>query len=175
MKEERHLHVVDPSTGELLDECPTCNEWARKYNGVLSQLGQLRAQIKGDEGHELFPAAKRLHDYWRERCKHPRTEFEAEEFKQVRPRLAKYGEQMVRRAIDGAAYDPWISKRKNGSALRHDSWEIIMRKGKFEEFVNKAPYHLPSPERVLTLAKALAWLHGWEPNQATAEAQRRLR
>lgn len=43
-------------------------------------------------------------------------------------------------AIDGAAFDPFITKRKNGSVQRHDDLELICRSSKhFEEFIAKAP------------------------------------
>jgi hypothetical protein len=172
----RHLHIVDPRSGEVLDECPTCNEWARKYNGVLSQLGQMRIELEGEfQSHELFPRCKKLHDYWRERCRHPRTTFTVEDFKVALPRLKEHDDEMCRHAIDGAAFDPFVTQRKNGSQKRHDDWELIMRKGKFEEFCNKAPWHLPDPAKVKVLADALAFLNPHMPlPECVAEATRRL-
>jgi hypothetical protein len=169
------LRLVDPRTGELTDKCPTCAEWSRKYNGVLSQLGQMRAAMDADRNHELFPDAKRLFDFWKERCNHPRSEFTPERFKECLPHLRDLGEATCRRAIEGAAFDCYTTTRKNGTIHRHDGWSLIFRsREKVEDFANRAPYHLPDPEDIVRLANALKFVWGWEIEKAHAEATRRL-
>lgn len=145
----RPLRLVNPETGEITDEaCPNCadltyklEELTRKYHGSLSQIGRLRAD-KGREAraHELFPTVKELFDYWRDRCKHPGSKFTPERFWQAVDIVEEYGEAACRRAIDGAAYDPWITKRKNGSEKRHDAWDLVFKSSaKMEDFANRAP------------------------------------
>lgn len=176
---ERTLRLVNPETGEIADQvtaCAVCDEWARKYHGVLSQLGKLRAEMAADTDHDLFPTATRVFDYWRERCNHPRTKFTPEHFKEALPYLRDYGEDMCRRAVDGAAYDPYTTIRKNGSVQRHDGWWLIFQNpDKFTSFANRAPYHLPNPDHVKTIAEALVFIHGWEIDVAVEEARKRAR
>jgi hypothetical protein len=181
----RHLRMVDPETGEVTEHgCPGCfkrdDEIATlrtEKAGWSSRYHNLRREVMAEESHDLFPAATRLFEFWKERCNHPRTKFKAEHFKACEPYLRDYGEEMCRRAIEGVAYDPYRTQRKNGTWKRHDGWGNIIFKNteSFTEHCNKAPYHLPSPERVKTLADALMHVWSWEPEHAVAEAQRRLR
>lgn len=175
-KARPQLRLVNPQTGELTDDCPTCNEWSRKYHGVLSQLGLMRSEAEGDTNHELFPVAKRLFDFWKERCNHPRSDFTPERFKECLPHLRDLGQEVCRRAVEGAAFDPYTTTRKNGSTHRHDGWELIFRsRAKVEDFANRAPYHLPDPEKVKVLADALAFLDKHKPlAECVEEARRRL-
>ncbi len=178
---EPQLRLVDTTTGALAgpDDCPTCAEWAKKYHGALSQLGLLRAELAPDEDHALFPLAKRLHDYWRKRCGHEKSRFGPERFKEILPRLREHeddAERLCLLAIDGAAFDPFISRRKNGSAHRHDEWHLIWHPDKFESFVNRAPFHKPKPEHLAAVSKAILWRHpDWDYERVTAEAKARVR
>jgi hypothetical protein len=96
----------------------------------------------------MWPAAKRLFGEWKLACNHKRSPFTTDRFWQVEPyltntRYAK-GEQeridLCRRAIAGAAFDPFVTRRRNGSTKRHDDWELIFRdSSKFEEFCCRAP------------------------------------
>jgi hypothetical protein len=59
---------------------------------------------------------------------------------------AKYGQEveqrvaLCRRAVAGAAFDPFVSRRRNGTEHRHDDWDLIFRSSdKFEQFCCKAP------------------------------------
>lgn len=177
----RTLRLVDPDTGELT-AAPKLQELQDTVDGlqhtIRSQsatIGRLKRDLNPEEDHDLFPAAKRLHDFWRERCNHPKSKFSPERFKEVLPRLKEHGEGMCRRAIEGAAYDCFTTVRKNGTVKRHDGWELIFRHDKFEEMVNRAPYHLPDPKAVVVLAKALTFLTPDLPlEQAIEEAKVRL-
>lgn len=51
-----------------------------------------------------------------------------------------YSPEDFKRAIDGAAFDPFRTKRKNGTWQTHDDLELICRSSKhFDEFIAKAP------------------------------------
>lgn len=179
------LRLVDPATGEITERgCPKCAEMAVQLEGSerdirswRARYAQLKASITEDEQHDLFPSAKRLFEFWKERCNHPRSDFTAERFSQVLPHLRDLGEEMCHRAIEGAAYDPFTTTRKNGTVVRHDSWGLIFRsRDKTEEFANRAPYHLPKAEHVHTLTKALLFLYKpLEIHEAVDAAQRMLR
>ncbi len=177
------LRLVDPETGEF-HERPQSNIVLEDtveglQHTVRSQaatIGKLKAELKPDEDHDLFPAAKRLHDFWRERCNHPKSKFSVERFKEALPRLKEHDEAMCRRAIEGAAYDCYRKVRKNGTVKRFDDWGLIFRANMFEEFANRAPYHKPKPEDLAIVSKALLWRHpSWELPKVTAEAKLKVR
>lgn len=178
------LRLVNKETGEITEEaCPGCFKREEEIaslktekRGWISRYYNLKREFEPEQGHELFPAAKRLFDFWKERCNHPRSDFTAERFQTVLPHLRDLGEDLCRRAIEGAAYEPYTTIRKNGTVKRHDDWTLVFRsRDKVEEFANRAPYHLPKPEHIKTLANALMFL-GWaREDQAVAEATRRLK
>lgn len=168
MASSARLRLVDPETGELKEaECPNCAGKDATIttlgNKIVSLQGRLtQALQRADESHESFPAFKRCHDYWRTRCHHPRTKYDIDDFKLWLPWFEKYGEAMCMQAIDGAAFDPYITPRKNGTKARHDGFRLIFRGGakpQFMEFCNRAPVHLPDPVHVVTLTKAI--MFGW--------------
>lgn len=148
-REQRHLHPIDPDTGEIT--CPEClerqrvlDELTRKYHGALAQIGRLRNDTETEaRRHALWPQALAHHDYWRDICNHPRSEFTAERF-WLCERFVRADEEdgtdYAMRAIEGAAFDPMTRERRNGTVERYDSWELIFRdRGKFESFVSRAP------------------------------------
>ena len=94
--------------------------------------------------HGLFPKVRELFDYWRKVCRHPNSKYTPDRFTAALPYLEKYGEATCRRAIDGAAFDPYERPRKNASMKRFDSWSgypssIFASADKFEDFANRAP------------------------------------
>lgn len=144
----RHLAAVDPDTGEILDRCPGCAERDDQIRGLERDLNAWRlryADLARDKERDAelsdhWEAANRLMAYWRERCNHPRSRMSVSRFELIEPFLRKDGEDLCRRAIDGAAYDPFVTTRKNGTQKRHDGWDLIFRdRAKFEEFCNRAP------------------------------------
>jgi hypothetical protein len=79
-------------------------------------------------------------EYWQATCRHPRATWNAERFFLVEPFVKKHGVEMCKRAVDGAAFDPFVTTRRNGSTKRHDGFDLIFRSvDKFEEFANRAP------------------------------------
>jgi hypothetical protein len=144
----RHLHVVDVETGEKLDGCPMCAHLNDQLKGAERDIRSWRARYADatrDREAEarrsrFWPVAQELHSHWRGVCSHPRSKWTADTFWLVEPHLRTYGEDMCRRAIDGAAYDPFTKKRKNGSLKRFDDWSLIFRDSMHvEDFANRAP------------------------------------
>lgn len=192
------LRLVDPDTGEVTDYgCSGCFKRDEEIaalkvekRGWITRFYNLKREAEAEEGHELFPEAKRVFDHWKDLCKHryhkptrrgkcascSNIQFTAERFKLIEPHLRDLGEELCMRAVEGGAYDPNTDTRRNGTTVRFNDWGLIFRnRDKVEDFANRAPYHLPDPVKVKTLANALMFL-GWnEPNQAVAEAQRRLK
>lgn len=141
-------HLVDSTTGEHLGECPNCAAVQDQLDGAHKEIRAWRARyadLKRDKeremkDHELFPVAAKVFEYWKERCCHPRSDFTPDRFFLLMPFVKRYGEKLCRQAIDGAAFDPFVTRRKNGSPKRHDGVDLIFRSAdKFEEFCNRAP------------------------------------
>ncbi len=145
----RHLHVIDAETGEVVtDGCPGCAQLQdivagleRDIRGWTTRYANLKRDKDAEaRDHEMWPTAFELFKHWRKVCNHPRCKFTQERFWLLLPFLSEHGPDACRRAIDGAAFDPFTTRRKNGTAKRHDGFELIFRdSGKFEEFVNRAP------------------------------------
>lgn len=165
--DEVALIVVNPETGEQ------AGTLAEHMQALEDQIAGLQRDVRGwaaryadlkrDKGAEAqespaWPAAKRVFDYWRQECRHPRSAFTLDRFEMIRPFLEKLGDQkkpqperlaeaeaLCKRAIDGAAHDPFITTRKNGTQKRHDPIDLIFRNAdKMEEFCNRAPIKPPS-------------------------------
>lgn len=129
---------------ELDNKDIVIKELQRKEKGWALENGKLRRLNEGDgwkhdpHYNDAFLAFKE----WRSKCEHPRSQFTRDRFKVVRPWIAndKYGLRMVLLAIDGAAYDPFIVTRRNGTKKRLDDWERIFKDaGSIEEFACRAP------------------------------------
>ena len=134
--------------GEILPPCPTCEDKERvlrraenRIRGLELQIAQLKEdRAKSARNHTRWHEVEALFDEWKRHCKHPNSRLSADRFYLALPFLEGHGEDLCRRAIAGAAYDAYETKRKNGTTKRHDDWELIHRsQGKFEEFCNRAP------------------------------------
>lgn len=151
-----HLHLVNTETGEVHEKCPGCQVKDDEIEGlqgtIRSQAAKITALKRDREReareHQLWPVAVEVVRVWRVMCRHGRASFGAAEFELIRPILQekRYGKDleerklMCLRAIAGAAFDPFISQRRNGSRKRHDDLDLIFRsRSKFQEFCNKAP------------------------------------
>lgn len=146
--EQPALRLVDEN-GELREGgCPECAALRDQLAGAEGEIRSLRArlaQAKRDReakahGHRHWPRVLELFGYWKEKCSHPNSRFSVDRFEVAEPIYREYGYDLCKRAIDGAAFDPFTSTRKNGSIKRHDDWDLVFRsRGKFEEFCNRAP------------------------------------
>lgn len=146
----RHLQSVsfDAATGEV---CPNCEELQRQLDGAERDVRGWRSRyalLKADKAdqakhHGLFPAAKQAFSHWQIVCEHKRSGFTADRFWLIEPFLEdkeRYGLEMVLRAIDGAAFQSWVSERTNGTLKLHNDWDKIFEAAtSMEERVNRAP------------------------------------
>ena len=96
--------------------------------------------------HPLWPQALEVFKHWKEVCRHPKSSFTTSRFELIRPLLEKHGIDLCKLACDGAAFDPYETRRKNGSMKRHDGIHLVFDEDKFEDFCNRAP--IPRPEQV---------------------------
>ena len=142
-----NLRVIS-ADGEILPGCPACADkddviagLERDIRGWAARYAQLRRDLAAEaQDHPLYEQAQDVFNYWRAKCRHTRSKWTTDRFWTLEPLLSEYGEGMCRKAIDGAAYDPYTSKRRNGSVKRHDDFDLIFRNaGKVEEFCNRAP------------------------------------
>ncbi len=146
-----HLRVVDTNTGDsmlLADYLQPLNDTIdglqRDIRGWTSRYADLRRnKVKKAKESPLWPKALELFKFWQQECNHKRSKFSPERFWLVEPFLEDeehYGFEICQRAIAGAAYDPYITKRKNGTSKFHNDWELIFRNaGKVEDMANRAP------------------------------------
>lgn len=148
----RHLHVVDAETGfvHALDEHPEVQLLRDQLAGAEKEIQAWRtryAVLKRESdaearGHDLWPQALELFGIWRVKCKGPKSRcaFTPDRFWLVQPYLARHGREICELAIEGAAFDPFCTTRKNGTTNRHNGWPLIFQsQDKFESFVNRAP------------------------------------
>jgi hypothetical protein len=151
-----HLHLIDTDSGEVHERCPSCEALEDQLAGaefnVRSMRGKMQAkqreveEIKAsllataDPTHELFPKAVALFRYWQERTGHPRQEFTADRMALVLPFIRRHDDEEIRRAIRGAAFDPFVTTRKNGTEKHHNGWNLLFQsEDKFQSFVERAP------------------------------------
>lgn len=145
-----HLRLVDIRTGEYVDDpqCPECQAMQDKLDGAEKDINAWRtryANLKRDKEREarenpLWPSALKLFQLWKALTGSKRSEFQADRFEQCEPFLKAHGPELCVRAICGAHFDPFITKRKNGTPKPHWGWELIFRNAdKTEEFANRAP------------------------------------
>ena len=139
----------DPRTGEIKGGSHRCHTLEAQLAGAERDISAWRIRHRNLEekvstdiqDHPLYEEVKQLFDYWRHACKHPRSRFTKDRFEAALPYYEKYGEEMCKRAIDGLAYDPWRTQRRNGSWKVFNDWQRHLFKdaGTFEERCNCAP------------------------------------
>lgn len=155
----------DPTTGEVeeLDKCPACSEFERDIRRKNAQITALR-QDREEKARrsDLWPVAVELFRYWQIRTGHTRTEWNLGRFEEIEGFLRRNGEERCRLAIEGAAFEAFETKRKNGTTKRHDGWGLIFRPNdpdKFDEFVKRAPrpqHYDPKPDVLVEAQDGLA-------------------
>lgn len=115
-------------------------ETIRRQASALGAARRLQDPETRAREHARWQEVAEEFEHWRVVCKHPRSRFSAKRFQQALPYFDAHGRELCHRAIDGAAFDPFETKRKNGSTKRHDDWSLIFRDDeKFEEMANRAP------------------------------------
>lgn len=179
----RGLHVVG-GTGEVVEHKETANLLARieQLQGDLKaaekdlvvkrrQLTELRAdKVRERTEYAGREKVRKVHDYWNRRLGN-KLALTADRFDAVRGMLEEtdlvpveggkakkvlaftYPEDF-KRAVDGAWFDPFVTKQKNGREKRHDDLALICRDAKtFRSFMERAPapkVAAPRPELFVT-------------------------
>lgn len=166
VEEERLLVVLDAATGEkmglLSDHTQTLKDQVsgleRDIRGWTTRYADLKRDREAEaKDSPVWPAALRVFDYWRQRCKHTRSEWSLDRFEMIRPFLERlsapkkgrskdpterleHAEEVCKLAVDGIAFDCYITDRPNGTKKRHDGWHLIFGStDHFENRCNSAP------------------------------------
>lgn len=154
-EEGEELFVLNPKTGEtrpLADHVQDLDDviagLRRDVNAEHLRFENLKRDKAAEaKGSAYWPKAKEVFDYWCEVCKHPNSKFDAPRFELILPHLEEHGVELCKLACDGAAFDPFTTKRKNGKPKRHDGIGLIFRDADhFEDFCNRAPTPPPKPQ-----------------------------
>jgi hypothetical protein len=105
-----------------------------------SRIGKLKRTTDASRDHADWDRCLGLFRTWQRATGHTRSRFTSDRFKAALPFLSAYEDEMIIRAISGLAFDPYISRRKNGTEQRHDGWDLLFKSAdKLEEFSNRAP------------------------------------
>lgn len=140
--------MVSQNTGEILDECPGCVEWAVEKANLQRDIKAWQARyntLKGEKEQEAMDSdewemAEVIFDVWRIQSNHSRSRFSFDRFQEIIPRLKEHGFELCVRAVAGLCFDPNSKDRKNGTKQVFNDIELAMRDQKhFEEYCRKAP------------------------------------
>lgn len=118
--------------------------WSARYADLK------RDKDRSAKTHPRYSDAEIVFGEWKLHCNHKRSGFTADRFWLVLPYLEneKFGMKACILAVKGAGYDPFETRRKNGTMKRHDSWEKIFESaGTLEDFANRAP----RPQQAMTV------------------------
>jgi hypothetical protein len=143
-----NAHVADIESGEIAPQCPSCEALAVQLRGAETEVRAWRARYANLEGEKdaearadkAWPTVVRLFGYWQRKCGYPGAKFTPKRFRLAQPLLKKFGLEACIRAIDGAAYDPYVTKQRNGKPKLHSGFDLIFRDAeKLENFRDKVP------------------------------------
>jgi hypothetical protein len=101
------------------------------------QRDKERERLAFDQRQVVFE----LFEFWQKRCAKKQSKLTADRFDALKHALESgYTPREIAIAIAGAAYDPFVTKAKNGREIKHNDLELICRSGKtLESFANRAP------------------------------------
>ena len=151
MEKAARIPASQNGHGEICEHCQPILVAQQETNIGLEQTLRMQAAKLGRYERERDPEARAreharwteisaLFEKWRVHCRHPKSRFSAKRFQVALPFFEGYGVELCERAVMGASFDPYETRRKNGSVKRHDGWELIFQsEAKFEEMANRAP------------------------------------
>lgn len=138
------------TNGEVCDNCQPILTALHDRNVGLqrtlnSQAGLLGKATREDPSkrardHAQWDRCARLFKLWQRATGHTRSRFTTDRFLTALPLLEEYEDNVIERAIEGIAFDPFVTRRRNGTEQRHDDWNLLFKSaGKLEEFANRSP------------------------------------
>lgn len=137
----------DSSTGEL---CPNCEVFRRDVEGLEADLKKKnrkiaeleRDQERAAERSPFWDVGQQLFLHYQAVANKRRSPWTHQRFWEIEPHLRqkKFGPRICQRAIDGAAFESWVSQRRNGTIKWHVDWaKIFESPSNVEERVLRAP------------------------------------
>ena len=130
----------------------------RKQRAEIEKLKNLELLTKKQQ--EARPLIEEVFSYWQRECRHPKVRLTADRFSVMWGIIADAKldlndeaacAALKRRmflAVDGAAFDPFVTRRKNGTAKRHDDLSLIFRSAeKMDEFIMRSPVAAEAEKR----------------------------
>lgn len=144
---EDHRVSYDSSSGEI---CPNCEVMHRDVESLEVDIRLKNRKIKELESNrerlaqnsEWWPVAQQLFAHWQSVTGRRKSPWSEKRFWEIEPHLRhkKFGPRLCQRAIDGAAFQSWVSQRSNGTLKWHTDWQKIFESpGTVEEMCNRAP------------------------------------
>lgn len=156
---DEHGEVVTPEAlvaeiEKLRIDLKMAQRDVKSKNRKINELERDRAQER--EHYERRKDVERIWSYWNRRLGQDKA-LTGDRFDAVRGMLEEvrlvqvegkrravrepaYTLEDFKAAIDGCWFDPFITKRRNGTELRHNDLALVCRDGKtFESFIAKAP------------------------------------
>lgn len=148
--EDVALQVLNPESGEIVgplehytgEADDALSALTHKYHAALAEITKLKRDRAGEaRKHEKWAEAEALHEWWRLATGHLKTEFDADDFYAVLPRLKERRTPIdVLRAIAGIAFDPNTKRTRNGNTEVYDSWDLLLRsKANMDRYEQRAP------------------------------------
>lgn len=118
----------------------------RERRTQRAHIKRLYAELARDRAsYERRDEVESIHREWATVCGHGNSRLTDDRFDAVRRLLEvtkpkAYPREAFSAAFAGAAFDPFITRRKNGTEHRHTDLELICRDGAhFESFIKRAP------------------------------------
>lgn len=160
MSEQAALYLVSASTGEIVSREPSLaaalmeierlelaiQDIERERRIQRARVAQLTAELEDKRAaYDRRDEVEDIFKEWAIVCGHPNARLTDDRFDAIRALLEvkrpkPYPREAFNVAIAGAAYDPYVSRRKNGSQKRHDDISLVCRDGQhFEDFCKRAP------------------------------------
>jgi len=158
--------IVSDEDGEILgpaDILARLRQAEAERDAAVTQVQMLERDLQGKrlriahleadedakrEDHERREDIERVWRYWQKRCNHPRAQLDNPTFFAIAALMKLGGKRTpefkwpddYKAAIDGAAYDAFEVRRRNGTVKRHDDLGLIFRDAAhMREFIAKAP------------------------------------
>lgn len=140
----RHLHIVDPQSGEVFDKCPECKERDRELARMRSIIVDLRRDKTAEaRAHELWPLAMALWEEWKIATGRTRSKWRADRFWQCERFLADDGFVICRWAVWGIAFRPNEKEIQPGHVEVYNDWKLCFRDSDTFERYAKRGYMNP--------------------------------
>lgn len=107
----------------------------------------INSGIKGRKALEITPEMTEAFEYWRAKCKYPRTKLEGKVASAFRSRLSEgFSVAELKQVADFGATDPWLAGKHPQSTRRYNGWETLYySKDKVVKYLSAAQDRATSP------------------------------